>query len=72
MNAWLLIRGLRTLPFGSARLRDHKKVVDFLSSHPRIERVIFPPSFLPQFALAKNNRRMPGVVQRDPESQHCG
>lgn len=54
-NAWLLIRGLRTLP---ARLehitRTTHEVVGFLKAHPRVEKVLFPmdPSF-PQFELAQ-------------------
>ncbi len=55
MNAWLLIRGLRTLPLRLQRVCDSTKViVDFLANHPRVERVLFPfhPSF-PQYDLAK-------------------
>lgn len=55
MNAWLLIRGLRTLPLRLQRVCDSTKViVDFLANHPRVERVLFPfhPSF-PQYELAK-------------------
>ncbi|MDE3235687.1 MAG: PLP-dependent transferase [Bacteroidota bacterium] len=54
-NAWLLIRGLRTL---TARLekitRTTNAVIEFLENHPRVEEVIFPlhPSF-PQYSLAK-------------------
>ena len=53
-NAWLLIRGLRTLP---ARLdrsaRTTRVVLDYLKNHPAVEGVLFPldPSF-PQYALA--------------------
>lgn len=55
MNAWLLIRGLRTLPLRLQRVCDStKKVVDFLAQHPRVEKVIFPfhPGFA-QYELAK-------------------
>jgi cystathionine beta-lyase/cystathionine gamma-synthase len=55
MNAWLLIRGLRTLPIRLQRVCDStKKVVDFLAQHPRVEKVIFPfhPGFT-QYELAK-------------------
>lgn len=53
-NAWLLIRGLRTLPL---RLEHIAKitsvVVGYLKSHPRIEQVIFPfDSAFPQYNLA--------------------
>lgn len=54
-NAWLLIRGLRTLPARLERItRTTGEVVTFLKNHSRIERVIFPldPSF-PQYDLAR-------------------
>jgi cystathionine beta-lyase/cystathionine gamma-synthase len=62
MNAWLLIRGLRTLPLRIQRVcASTKKVVDYLATHPRIERVIFPfhPSF-PQYELAKKQMKDAG------------
>jgi cystathionine beta-lyase/cystathionine gamma-synthase len=58
-NAWLLIRGLRTLPSRLERItRTTQLVIDFLLSHPRVEEVIFPlhPSF-PQYALAKTQMK---------------
>ena len=53
-NAWLLIRGLRTL---TARLekisKTTQKLVSFLKSHPLIEKVFFPfDSQFPQYDLA--------------------
>lgn len=54
-NAWLLIRGLRTLTARLERItRTTAAVLPFLKNHPRVEKVIFPldPSF-PQFALAQ-------------------
>lgn len=54
-NAWLLIRGLRTLPVRLDRItRTTEIVVAFLKSHPRVEKVLFPldPDF-PQYELAK-------------------
>jgi cystathionine beta-lyase/cystathionine gamma-synthase len=62
MNAWLLIRGLRTLQLRMQRVCDStKKVVDYLASHPKIERVIFPfhPSF-PQYDLARKQMKDAG------------
>lgn len=53
-NAWLLIRGLRTMPARFEQIsRSTKKVVDYLKQHPLIEEVIFPldPSFA-QYKLA--------------------
>lgn len=54
-NAWLLIRGLRTLPARLTQITATTKLlVDFLKQHSKVERVIFPfdPSF-PQYELAK-------------------
>ena len=53
-NAWLLIRGLRTLPVRLARSSQSAvELFSFLKNHPRVEEVIFPfdPSF-PQYHLA--------------------
>jgi len=54
-NAWLLIRGLRTLPARFDRITaTTKKLLEYLKQHPKVEEVIFPldPSF-PQFDLAR-------------------
>lgn len=54
-NAWLLIRGLRTLPARLERISaSTRKVVAFVKSHPAVERVIFPfdPGF-DQYELAR-------------------
>ena len=54
-NAWLLIRGLRTLPARLDRIsQSTRQVSDFLKQHPAVESVIFPfdPSF-PQYDLAR-------------------
>jgi cystathionine beta-lyase/cystathionine gamma-synthase len=58
-NAWLLLRGLRTLPI---RLEQSRRttitVVDFLKSNKQVEKVIFPfdESFA-QFDLAKQQMK---------------
>ena len=54
-NAWLLIRGLRTLPARLDRITaSTKKVVDYLKHHPKVETVIFPfDENFPQLELAK-------------------
>ncbi len=54
-NAWLLIRGLRTLPARFDRLsRTTLEVIQFLKQHPAIESVIFPfDETFPQYELAK-------------------
>jgi cystathionine beta-lyase/cystathionine gamma-synthase len=54
-NAWLLIRGLRTLPARLDRITaTTKKVIDYLLQHPKVESLLFPlhESFL-QYELAK-------------------
>ncbi len=58
-NAWLLIRGLRTLPARIERItRTTKEVVAFMKQHPKVERVIFPfdESFT-QYTLAKQQMK---------------
>ena len=54
-NAWLLIRGLRTLPARLDRItKTTNKVVAYLKNHPKIDGVIFPfDSSFPQYGLAK-------------------
>lgn len=54
-NAWLLIRGLRTLPARLEKItRTTGEVIKYLEKHPKVEEVIFPfhHSF-PQLQLAK-------------------
>lgn len=54
-NAWLLIRGLRTLPVRLERIQKTTMIiVECLKKHPKIESVLFPldPEF-PQFELAR-------------------
>ncbi|WP_246228289.1 trans-sulfuration enzyme family protein [Paraflavitalea devenefica] len=54
-NAWLLIRGLRTLPLRLEHIsRTTRKVIDYFKQHPAVEEVIFPldPNFS-QYDLAK-------------------
>jgi cystathionine beta-lyase/cystathionine gamma-synthase len=58
-NAWLLIRGLRTLPLRLERISATTgKIVDYLKQHPKVEQVIFPfdDSFR-QFELAKQQMK---------------
>lgn len=61
-QAWLLTRGLRTLP---VRMKQHQEsalqVAAFLEAHPLVERVLYPglPSH-PQYELAK--RQMSGFT----------
>ena len=54
-NAWLLIRGLRTLPARFDRItKSTVEIVKFLKQHPKVESVIFPlDNSFPQYELAK-------------------
>jgi cystathionine beta-lyase/cystathionine gamma-synthase len=55
-NAWLLIRGLRTLPVRLDRIsKTTKQIISFLKNHKKVEKVIYPhDSDFPQYDLAKN------------------
>ncbi|MFZ5972913.1 MAG: trans-sulfuration enzyme family protein [Bacteroidota bacterium] len=62
MNAWLLIRGLRTLPLRMQRICESTaRVVDYMAQHPKVQRVLFPfhPSF-PQLELARQQMKNAG------------
>lgn len=54
-NAWLLIRGLRTLPARLDRItKTTNDVLKFLKQHSKVEEVIFPfDQSFPQYELAK-------------------
>lgn len=61
-NAWLLIRGLRTLSIRLERInRSTNQLVNFLKQHPKIESIIFPfhESF-PQYELARQQMKDAG------------
>jgi cystathionine beta-lyase/cystathionine gamma-synthase len=60
-NAWLLIRGLRTLPIRLERISNTtNKVVEYLKQHPFVEKIIFPfDEDFEQYELAK--RQMKGA-----------
>lgn len=58
-NAWLLLRGLRTLPARLDRITaSTQKVLDYLKEEPRVESFIFPldPSYV-QYELAKKQMK---------------
>jgi cystathionine beta-lyase/cystathionine gamma-synthase len=54
-NAWLLIRGMRTLPARLDRITaSTKKLVAYLKQQPKVESLLFPlDESFPQFELAK-------------------
>lgn len=61
-DAWLLLRGLKTLPVRMDRHCDNaEKLADYLSEHPAVEEVIFPgdPKH-PDYSIAKKQMRKPG------------
>jgi cystathionine beta-lyase/cystathionine gamma-synthase len=55
-NAWLLIRGLRTLPARLKRISETtERVLHYLKSKPQVDSVLFPfDEEFPQYALAKS------------------
>lgn len=64
MNAWLLIRSLRTLEIRLERIASStEKVAAFVESHPKVERFYYPFSrSFPQYELArKQMKRAPGL-----------
>jgi cystathionine beta-lyase/cystathionine gamma-synthase len=54
-NAWLLIRGLRTLPMRLERItKTTLQIVQYLKAHEKVEKVIFAfDESFPQYTLAK-------------------
>jgi cystathionine beta-lyase/cystathionine gamma-synthase len=58
-NAWLLIRGLRTLPARLERIsRTSAEVVAFLKAHPKIGSVVYPfDDDFEQAALAREQMK---------------
>jgi cystathionine beta-lyase len=58
-DAWLLLRGLRTLPVRMERVAETtRKIVAWLQDQPQVERILYPflPSH-PQYELAKRQMR---------------
>lgn len=64
-NAWMLLRGLRTLPARLERIeRTTLNVWEYLKSHPKIETLVYPfdPAY-PQYDLAKKQMKAaPGLM----------
>ena len=61
-NAWLLIRGLRTLQTRLDRIsRSTAEVLKFIKQHPKIEGVLYPyDESFPQYELAKKQMTAAG------------
>ena len=58
-NAWLLIRGLRTMPARFEKItRSTAEVVAFMKQHPKLESVLFPlDESFPQYELAQQQMK---------------
>lgn len=58
-NAWLLIRGLRTLPIRLERISQTTlSVINFLKGHEKVDKVVFPfDNDFPQYNLAKEQMK---------------
>jgi cystathionine beta-lyase/cystathionine gamma-synthase len=58
-NAWLLIRGLRTMPARMERIGvTTRKVAAYLKSHPKVDGILFPfDESFPQYTLARTQMR---------------
>jgi cystathionine beta-lyase/cystathionine gamma-synthase len=58
-NAWMLIRGLRTLPARLDRITSTtRKIADFLKRHEVVEGILFPfDESFPQYALARQQMK---------------
>jgi cystathionine beta-lyase/cystathionine gamma-synthase len=61
-DAWLIIRGLRTLPLRIQKSQETTiKVIDYLENHPKVDEVIYPWSKShPQYELAKKQMKGAG------------
>jgi cystathionine beta-lyase/cystathionine gamma-synthase len=58
-DAWLMIRGLRTLPIRLKQSSDSAgRIIRFLENHPKVEKILYPfhPSF-EQYPLAKEQMK---------------
>lgn len=63
-NAWLLIRGLKTLSLRMDRhMSNAQKIAEYLENHPQVEKVLYPglPSF-PGHELAKRQMKGYGAM----------
>ncbi|MCU0438633.1 MAG: aminotransferase class I/II-fold pyridoxal phosphate-dependent enzyme [Raineya sp.] len=60
-NAWLLLRGLRTLPIRMERVaQTTPKIIDFLANHSKVKKIYYPfHTSHPQYELAKRQMKSP-------------
>nr|WP_314267362.1 methionine gamma-lyase [uncultured Moellerella sp.] len=63
-DAFLIIRGLKTLPIRLDRATENaQKVAEYLAEHPKVEKVLYPglPSF-PQYELGRRQMKSSGAM----------
>ncbi len=62
LDAWLMIRSLRTLPVRMERIqKTTDAVIAFLQNHPQVERLFYPfATSFPQYQLARKQMRWCG------------
>jgi len=63
-DAWLILRGLKTLPVRMDRhVENAQKVAEYLVKHPKVERVYYPglPDF-PQYKLGQKQMKKAGGI----------
>lgn len=62
MNAWLLLRGLRTLQVRLDKIEGStKQIIAFLEKHPKVDKIYYPfHSSFPQYELAKSQMKGAG------------
>ena len=61
-DAWLLLRGIKTLPIRMDRHSANAKIIfDYLQKHPKVEEVFYPfDDQHPQYAIAKKQMKTGG------------
>lgn len=61
-NAWLILRGMRTLPLRMKQITETtQKVVGFLENHPKVDKVLWPfAANYPQLDLATKQMKAAG------------
>jgi methionine-gamma-lyase len=61
-DAWLLLRGLKTLPVRVDRHCDNaEKIADKLKTHPKVKTLLYPgDESFPQYELAQKQMKRPG------------
>jgi cystathionine gamma-synthase len=72
MDCFLVLRGLKTLALRmEAHCRNGERVADFLSSHPRVQKVYYPglPSHPGHDIAAKQMRGFGGMVSFETETE---